>query len=209
MKLARALLIAIVSLVTLPSCATGAAETARAAPGNTDDWQAFDHALTLVQTLVGIAARSDDPQARLNGIDDVLAGRNTEANRAIAGLFEDATADMPAESREKVAALGRDLTALARRGISQQQQPGAPASPERAIQARKDLNAMGLSYHDPRQFLDAVKRDDVLAVELYVEGGGVNLSARDGDGRSALEIARASGNARMSELLVRNLPSGR
>ena len=202
MKLALAALAAVVSLAALTSCAT----TPPPAPTSADD-QAVDHALTLIQTLVGIAARSDDPEARLKGIDDVLAGRNSEANRAIAGLLEDATSDMPAESRDKVAAIGRDLTALARRGIAQQ--PATPLSAESAIQARKDLQAMGLSYYDSAQFLDAVKRDDLLAVELYIAGGGVNLSARDAKGRSALEIARANGNARMSELLSRNLPAAR
>jgi len=87
MRLVRALLIAVVALAALASCATSAAQSAP--PGQ--DWQAFDHALTLVQTLVNIAARSDSPEASLKGIDDVLAGRDPEANRAIAGLFEDAT----------------------------------------------------------------------------------------------------------------------
>ena len=198
MSFVRTLLIACLLASTVP---------ARAADDD-DGWQAFGHALTLVQTLVGLAARSDDPQAGLKGIDDVLAGRNPEANRAIAGLLEEATSDMPAQYRDKVAAIGRDLTAVARRGIAQGP-AGGPASVEAALQARKDLNAMGLAYHDPRQFLDAVKRDDALAVELYVLGRGVNLASRDADGRSALDIARASGNARVAELLARNLPAAR
>jgi len=203
MKLARTLLLAMVSLAALPSCSTSAAQTAQPQ----EDWQAFDHALTLVQTLVGIAARSDNPEASLKGIDDVLAGRNSEANRAIAGLLDEATTGMPAESRDKVAAIGRDLTALARKGLSQQ--PSGTLPVEQAIQARKDLSAMGLNYYDAKQFLDAVKRDDLLAVELFIAGGGVNLSARDSQGRSALDIARANGNARISELLARNLPAAR
>jgi hypothetical protein len=197
MKLIRAVLAA--SVV--------AAFPAQAATGDDDGWQAFGHALTLVQTLVGIAARSDDPQANLKGIDDVLAGRNDEANRAITGLLNDATADMPAEYRDKVAIIGRDLTSMARRGLPQ----GAsePVSSDRALQARKDLTSMGLSYHDPKQFLAAVKRDDALAVELYVVARGVNLSARDAEGRSALELARANGNTRMSDLLAKSLPATR
>jgi hypothetical protein len=198
MTILRALLIASMVCVTLP---------ARAASGDEDGWQAFGHALTLVQTLVGIAARSDDPQASLKGIDDVLAGRNDDANRAISGLFNDATADMPSEYRDKVAAIGRDLTSAARRGLANA--PAESVSPDRAVQARKDLTAMGLTYHDTKQYLDAVKRDDALAVELYVLGRGVNLSSRDADGRSALDIARANGNARMSELLAKNLPAAR
>jgi hypothetical protein len=191
----------------LVTCMLGAALPARAAAEEDDGWQAFGHALTLVQTLVGIAARSDDPQASLKGIDDVLAGRNEDANRAIAGLLNDATADMPSEYRDKVAAIGRDLTVAARRDLAKA--PAAAVSPDRALQARKDLNAMGLSYYDAKQFLDAVKRDDALAVELYIVGRGVNLSARDADGRSALDIARAQKNARLADLLARNLPAAR
>ena len=204
MTVVRALLVAALVFPAL---------NARAAPDDDDGWLAFGHALTLVQTLVGIAARSDDSQAGSKGIDDVLAGRNDAANRAIAGLFGDATSDMPPEYRDKVAALGRDLGSIARRGLAQApadalsvERPGAFES---ALQARKDLNAMGLSYHDGRQFIDAVKRDDLLAVELYVLGRGVNVSSADADGRSALEIARANGNARLAALLARNLPAAR
>jgi hypothetical protein len=191
----------------LVTCMLSGALPARAAVEEDDGWQAFGHALTLVQTLVGIAARSDDPQASLKGIDDVLAGRNEEANRAIAGLLNDATSDMPSEYRDKVAAIGRDLTVAARRDLAKA--PAEAVAPDRALQARKDLNAMGLSYYDAKQFLDAVKRDDALAVELYIVGRGVNLSARDAEGRSALDIARAQKNARIADLLARNLPAAR
>ena len=54
-----------------------------------------------------------------------------------------------------------------------------------------------------------MKRDDALAVELFIAGRGVNLGSRDADGRSAAEIARANGNARLAELLARNLPAAR
>jgi ankyrin repeat protein len=73
--------------------------------------------------------------------------------------------------------------------------------PDQALAARKELHAMGLRYYDADQFLDAVKRNDALAVALYVEGHGVNLAARDANGRSALEIARAAGNQQIVGLL--------
>ena len=57
------------------------------------------------------------------------------------------------------------------------------------------LAATGLADHartlsgDPDAAASEVRLgDDALAVELYVLGRGVNLSARDGDGRSALEM---------------------
>jgi hypothetical protein len=191
MKVLRALLILSLLVPALPASA--------AATSDDDGWPSFGHALSLVQVLVGLAG---NPEQAQKGFDDVLAGRNTEANRAIAGLLEEMTTDMPAEYKDKVASIGRDLGALARKQMAS---PGS-ASGSDALQARKDLTAMGLRYHDSKDFLEAVKRDDLLAVELFVAGRGVNLSTRDGDGRSAADLARANGNARMTDLLARSRP---
>jgi hypothetical protein len=195
MKLLRTLLI--VSLLV-------PAATVRAAEDDEDGWKAFGHALTLAQVLMGIAARSDNPDKAL---DEVLAGRNSEANRAIAGMLDEATADMPPEYRSRVASIGQDMAVLARRNVGKA--ASAPASAQDALQARKDLTAMGLRYHDQKDFLDAVGRDDALAVELFIAGRGVNVGAKDWRGRTALDIARERGNQPMAELLARNLPAAR
>jgi hypothetical protein len=170
-------------------------------PAAQDEWKTFGYALTLAQIFVR-TAQSDNPD---KAFDEVLAGRSTEANSAVYGLLQEATADMPAEHRSRVASIGQDIASLARKQI------GKPvvSSPDRAVQARKDLTAMGLKYHDPNDFLEAVRRDDQLAVELFVEGRGVNLGAKDGQGKSALEIARAKGNEPMAQLLARSLPAAR
>jgi hypothetical protein len=175
-----------------------------AVPAFAAEDEAFTHALTLVQMFVRAAAQSDDPKASLKAIDDVLAGRNTEANRAFAGLLEEATSDMSSEHRDKVASIARDLATTARKEIAKSPLESIPA--ERSLQARKDLTAMGLRYYDQGQFLDAVKRNDALAAELYLIGRGVNVSAKGADGRSALDIARANKNDRLAELLARNNP---
>jgi outer membrane PBP1 activator LpoA protein len=176
----------------------GAAVPAHASAPADDDVM-FGRALALMQTFVHMAARSADPQTMQKGIDDMLAGRNEEVNRQAASLLGEMSQDLPPEQRAMVAAIARDLVSIARR--EQARGGAAPAQVERALQARKDLHAMGLRYYDARQFLEAVKRDDALAVELYVLGAGVNLGARDADGKSALEIARAAGNARIVQLL--------
>jgi hypothetical protein len=195
MRTLRALLIAALLIPAYPVLG--------ATPGDDDDgWMSFGHALSLVQVLVRIAGNPGEQQ---KAFDDVLAGNNAEANRALAGLFEEMTSDMPAEYKDKVASIGRDLGALARKqGIS----PGRTAAGD-PLQARKDLTAMGLRYHDPKDFLEAVKRDDLLAVELFIAGRGVNLSSKDAEGRTAADIARANNNAQMGELLARNLPPKR
>lgn len=167
-----------------------------------DDDAGFDHVLALVHSFVRIAAQ--DPKAVEKHVDEVFAGQDPEANRAAGALFDDITRDMTDAERQTFAALARDLMVLARREHARAAgQPFAPLSirPDQALAARKELHAMGLRYYDAGQFLDAVKRDDALAVALYIEGRGVNLAARDADGRSALEIARAAGNQQIVGLL--------
>jgi len=146
------------------------------AAGQDEDWSTFGHALTLMQQFVRIAA-SDDPSASVKAVDDLLAGSNPEANRALAGLFNDMTAGMPGEQRDQMASISRDLAGIMRK----EARASAPlngqhggASVERALQARKDLTAMGLRYYDETQFRDAVKRGDKLAVDLFVAGEGID-----------------------------------
>jgi len=190
MKLTRSLVLASLVLPALP---------AAAAPEDGD--RALGHMLALVHSFVHIAAHSEGPQESLRAFDEVLAGRNAEVNRAVMGLFDEMTADLSSRHREKVAAIGRDLVTIGRKD--------ARRAPAASLHARRDLNAMGLRYYDQTQYLDAVKRNDELAVELYIAARGVDLASRDADGRSALEIARDNGNAPLAELLARNLPAAR
>lgn len=146
-----------------------------ALPAAAGEDEAFAHALTLVQTFVRAAARADDPAASAKALDDVLSGRDTQANRAFAGLLEEMTADMPAAQRDQVTAIGMDLAAIARREAARTPLSSiAMLSADPALQARKDLTAMGLRYYDEQQFLAAVKRRDKLAVDLFVAGKGID-----------------------------------
>lgn len=190
----RILLLAALLASTVP------ARAAATAPEDVE-WSAFGHVLTLVETVVR-AGMQPNPDAAMA---EVLSGHNPRVNGALAGLFAEATAELPAEYRDRVASLGREIAGYAAT------RPAAPVAPsaDRALQARKDLNAMGLRYFDEGDFLDAAKRNDALAVELFVAGRGVNLGARTWDGRTALDIARANGNTQLAELLSRNLPPAR
>jgi ankyrin repeat protein len=186
-----------------------AAGAARADSADTDDWRMFARVLALVQPIVHAAASSSDPRAAEKEVDAILAGRNEQANRMAAEFLDEAFQDMPPQYKGAMASIARDFAVLARRERERAAERGEAVAPERALQARKDLQAMGLTYHDPAQFLGAVKRDDAIAVELYVLGRGVNLAARDAEGRSALDLARRAGNAQIAELLSRNLPAAR
>jgi len=194
MKLVRLLLAAALFAPALPALAA-------------EDDAALGHMLSLMQVFVRMAAQSDDPVAGLKAMDDVLAGRNAQANQAAAGLLHEITADMPSAQRQQMASIAGDVLGLARRDLGKA--PSETVSTDKSLQARKDLNAMGLRYFDAKDYLEAVKRDDALAVELFIAGRGVNLASRDADGRSASEIARANGNAQLAELLARSLPAAR
>lgn len=201
MKLVRLFLLVPLFAMALPACA-GAPEPAIPPAKQDESWSAFGHALTLAQVFMRIAAHSENPD---QAFDDVLAGRSTEANQAIAGLLQEATADMPPQYRERVAAIGKDVATVARKQAGKP----TPASAGDALQARKDLTAMGMRYYDAKDFLEAVKRDDALAVELFIAGRGVNLASKDEQGRSALDIARQRGNTQLAELLAKNLRAAR
>ena len=169
-----------------------------------DEDRGFANILALVQSVVGVAAHAEDPKAVERRMDEIFAGQNPEANRAAEALLEDMTRDMSEAERASFLALARDLMILARREHARSMagpRPMATFDSARALAARKELNAMGLRYYDAEQFLDAVKRDDTLAVALYIEGRGVNLAAKDADGRTALEIAQAKGNRQIAAML--------
>jgi hypothetical protein len=172
-----------------------------------EEWPAFGHTLTLIHTFVRIAAESSTPQQSLQAVDDVLSGRNVAANEAVAGLFREMLADMPKEHRATIAAIGRDLVTVARKSVLLPVSPAAAAI--NPMQARRDLTAIGLTYHDSKQFLDAVKRNDTVAAELFIAGKGVDLAVTDFWGRDAVEFARANKNEALAELILRNRPATR
>jgi len=190
MKSIRTLLLVSTVAIALPAHAVA----------DDTDWTAFGHLLTLMQTVVRIGMQPNPDQA----LADFLAGRNSEANQAIASLFAGATAEMPEEYRARVASIGRDIASYALKNPVSS--AAETTSVDRSLQARKDLTAMGLRYYDEGQFLDAVKRNDRLAVELYIAGRGVNLDAHTWNGRNAVDIARDNGNTRLADLLSRSRP---
>ena len=193
MKLIRLLVLPILLVPALP------------AQAQNEEMPAFGHALTLIHLFVRIAAESETPNKSLKAIDDVLLGRNAAANEAVAGLVKEMLADVPPQHRATIAAIGRDLATVARKNLGTKDiQPRIDP-----LQARKDLTEMGLTYHDSKQFLDAVKRNDSIAAELFIAGKGVDLSAKDFWGRDAVEFARFNGNDRLAELIIRNRPAAR
>jgi hypothetical protein len=177
------------------------AAAAGAPAADADDARLLGSMLALLQQVVRLAAQSPDPQTMRKGIDGMFSGENAEANRFAAQLLGEVLRDLPPEHRPMVASIGRDLVAMARRDMARAAAQPDAASAERALQARRELHTMGLRYYDSAQFLEAVARDDALAVELYVRARGVNLQVRDAQGRSALDLARGNGNPQVIAIL--------
>ena len=150
------------------------------ASDDADDWKFIGGVLALVQQVVHAAATSPDPAAARKNVDAILAGQNAQANRIASGVLDEVLQEVPAEQRGAFVAIGRDLLTLARREQARAAaQPVVVPEPSQAgaTQARKELHAMGLRYWDERQFLDAVKRGDRIAVDLFLAGQG--LEARN------------------------------
>jgi len=150
---------------------------ASAAPEDADDWRLIGGVLALVQQIVHSAAHSPDPQAAQKGVDTILAGENAQANRIAAGVLAEMLQDVPAEQRAAFVSIGRDLMVLARRERAKADRESAPAPAVDPVQARKELQAMGLRYWDEQQFLDAARRGDRIAVDLFLAARG--LEARN------------------------------
>jgi len=193
------------ALVTAAGIASAHAQGTALPPGATD-WATVGRFLSLIQLFMQTAAagcpqsgpaQGCDPNAAQKAFDDVVGGRNPEANALMLEIF----AGVPQAEREKMLSIGRSMAALSRKDIAAQAQ--APSAGDAyAIQARKDLAGMGLVYHDRRQFLEAVRRGDVLAVKLFLAGRGVEVNAAEPWGTSALELAKRSGNAELTALLT-------
>ena len=150
-----------------------------------DDWKMFGGILSIVQSLVRVAASTDDPQAMQRGVDAIFAGHNADANRIAGDLMGEMMEEMPAQYRGTVNALARDMLVIARRenaraaaqSVAVEKERAAAESRVSALQARKELAAMGLRYYDAEQYREAVRRNDALAVELFVAGRGLDPAA--------------------------------
>jgi hypothetical protein len=176
------------------ACAVG---TAHAQSTTTQtDWATFGKLLSVVHVLMQASEKSGgDPKAVQTAMDDILNGRNADANALALEIF----GEVPTAEREKMLSIGRSMAAMSQRQAIADTRSTSDAG---AIQARKDLTAIGLVYHDKAQFLDAVKRSDVLAARLFILGRGVDPNARDLLGASALDLAKRGGNAELIELLA-------
>jgi hypothetical protein len=159
------------------------------------DWATVSRFMSLMQVFMQAAAASsdNDPRAVERTMNEVLAGRNPEANRLMLEIF----GDIPFDERERLISIGRSMLVLGQKQLAAASQS---ANETAVLAARRNLHAMGLSYYDKGQFLEAVKRGDVPAVKLFLAGRAVSPAVTDAWGNSALDHARRTGNPELLAL---------
>ena len=69
------------------------------------------------------------------------------------------------------------------------------------IEARKNLNAMGMTYHSQEQFMAAIQRKDDVAVQLFLDGDGIDPQAKNAAGKSPTEMAQQVGASDIAQLI--------
>lgn len=81
----------------------------------------------------------------------------------------------------------------------------APATPMQAkIEARKNLTGMGLQYHSQEQFVAAIRRKDDVAVQLFLDAGGIDLTAKE-KGKTFETIASEAGAPEIAKMIAGKL----
>jgi hypothetical protein len=70
------------------------------------------------------------------------------------------------------------------------------------IEARKNLNGMGLTYHSHEQFIASIRRKDDVAVQLFLDAGGIDMTAKDTRGKTAAEIAHEVGATDIARMIA-------
>lgn len=89
-------------------------------------------------------------------------------------------------------------------------QPGvlAPANAQQSkIEARKNLTAMGMTYHSTEQFFAAIRRKDDVAVHLFLEADGIALNSLDATGKTPLTAANEVGAVDVAALISAKMAS--
>lgn len=161
------------------------------------------NAIGLGDSSKFIGETIDDVEARLKAITPQVALVELQPARPDKAPVPDpapaesrAQARAPAPSAPRAPAIPAELAAVQARVAAAlgQQRAGAPAEsdPASMLQARKDLSAMGLTYYSQEQFVQAARRGDRLACELFLRAGGVKADGADKSGATPLQVAQGN-----------------
>lgn len=73
------------------------------------------------------------------------------------------------------------------------------------IEARKNLTGMGMTYHSQENFIAAIRRKDDVAVQLFLDGEGIDPTVKDSKGKTPLEIAQEAGAVDVAKLISNHI----
>ena len=62
---------------------------------------------------------------------------------------------------------------------------------------------MGLVYHSIDQFHDAIRRKDVVAIELFAQAGGVSSKSIGATGKTAEQLALETGDDNIVQMIAK------
>lgn len=82
--------------------------------------------------------------------------------------------------------------------------PITAGSIQAKVEARKNLTAMGMTYHSQEQFVAAIRRKDDVAVLLFLDAGGIDLNAKE-KGRTPLDVANDVGATEIGTMISERL----
>lgn len=161
----------------------------------------------LGDLVKGIAktVEGDDAERARKNTSEMLASLRKALPELLVDLVE-----LPGSAPERPdgAAVDQRLAAVAPK-------PQAPALPmpaattpaatgmAAAIEARKQLTSMGLAYYGVDAFHEAIRRVDAIAVQLFVDAGAVASNAKGKDGLTAVEVAAATGDQSLIDIIRR------
>ncbi|MGK5068845.1 hypothetical protein [Janthinobacterium sp. RT4P48] len=69
---------------------------------------------------------------------------------------------------------------------------GVASQSNSKVEARKSLAGMGLTYHSAEQFFAAIRRDDDVAVQLFLAAGSMKILTKDTNGKTPEQAALES-----------------
>lgn len=73
-----------------------------------------------------------------------------------------------------------------------------------ALEARKQLLSIGLSYFSLDNFHDAIRRKDTLAVELFLQANAVSVSTQNTKGQTAIDVAKTTSDPEILAMIERS-----
>lgn len=141
-------------------------------------------------------ARGNDADYTKKLFDAMLQEVRAKIPGVLVELQELSSGEVTRPDEEKVKALALSspppaaVAAPATKAAAVEAATERPSSAAQALDARRQLTGLGLTYYSLEQFHDAIKRKDVIAVDLFLKAKSVDLSATNNKGETTIHLAK-------------------